>query len=92
MWKDYAVPGGTFRENLLRKPGQKIMPDDSAGAQWRYENLKKQEGMLDENGDIVVDRRESVPEKKEEVKSAVVESVKEMEGLKVNGDAGVTAA
>jgi hypothetical protein len=92
MWKDYAVPGGTFRENLLHKPGQKVQPDDSFAAKWRYENLKKQGGMLDENGDIVVDRRETAPEKKEEVKPAVVEPVKEMEKLKVNGDSAVAAA
>lgn len=56
MWKDYAVPGGTFRENLLRKPGQKTLPDDHPGTQFRYENMKKQPGVLDAGGDIFIDR------------------------------------
>lgn len=62
MWKDYAVPGGTFRENLLREPGQKTLPADHPGAQFRYENLKKQPGVLDAEGDIVINRRDAEPE------------------------------
>jgi hypothetical protein len=52
MWKDYAVPGGTFRENLLREPGQKTVPATHAAARFKYKELKKQAGVVDENGDI----------------------------------------
>ncbi|PMD55177.1 xenobiotic compound monooxygenase, DszA family [Hyaloscypha bicolor E] len=27
-WTDYAVPGGTFRENMQGKPGHPLLPDD----------------------------------------------------------------
>ncbi len=33
MWKDYAVPGGTFRENLL---GCKTLRDDHYGSRFKY--------------------------------------------------------
>lgn len=33
MWKDYAVPQGTFRENLLGHPR---LADDHYGAKFRY--------------------------------------------------------
>jgi hypothetical protein len=37
FWEDYAVPGGTYRENLLEQPGQKEpTPDHPAGKMiWR---------------------------------------------------------
>jgi hypothetical protein len=37
MFEDYAVPGGTFRENLLRQPGQKTLRDDHYGSQFKFE-------------------------------------------------------
>jgi len=37
MFEDYAVPGGTFRENLLRQPGQKILREDHYGSQFTFE-------------------------------------------------------
>jgi hypothetical protein len=55
MWKDYAVPGGTFRENLRHKPGDKDLPPNHHAAQFRYDVLK--EKYTDENGDIVIDRK-----------------------------------
>lgn len=33
MWTDYAVPGGTFRENLL---GHRHLADDHYGAKFKY--------------------------------------------------------
>jgi len=27
MWKDYTVPGGTFRENLHNRPGKPHLPE-----------------------------------------------------------------
>jgi hypothetical protein len=54
MWNDYAVPGGTMRENMRREPGTKILPSNHPGAQFRYEVLK--EKYADERGDIVIDR------------------------------------
>ena len=38
MFEDYAVPGGTFRENLLRQPGQKTLRDDHYGSQFKFES------------------------------------------------------
>jgi hypothetical protein len=55
MWKDYAVPGGTFRENLRREPGVKRAPLTHPAAHFRYDMLKKKHG--DENGDIHIDRK-----------------------------------
>jgi len=37
IFDDYAVPGGTFRENLLRQPGQKTLRGDHYGSQFNYE-------------------------------------------------------
>jgi hypothetical protein len=55
MWKDYAVPGGTFRENLRRKAGEKNLPPNHIGSQFRYDVLK--EKYADEKGDIVINRK-----------------------------------
>jgi hypothetical protein len=57
MWKDYHVPGGTFRENLLGEIGQKRVPLDHPAIQFTYDNLKKQDGVVDEKGDIHITRR-----------------------------------
>ena len=54
MWKDYAVPGGTFRENLRREPGAKRAPESHPSQSYRYDVLKEKFG--DENGDIFIDR------------------------------------
>ncbi len=37
VWDDYAVPGGTFRENLLREPGQKTPRHDHYAATFKFE-------------------------------------------------------
>lgn len=79
-----VVPGGTFRENLLREPGQKTIPVDHPGHQYTYENLKSQEGVVDETGDIHINRRDDEPEKKEDV--VVAATAKTVDALKVNGD------
>lgn len=55
MWDDYAVPGGTYRENLLNTPGQPTVPEGHPARNFRYEALK--EKYADENGDIVIDAR-----------------------------------
>ncbi|TVY44835.1 Dimethyl-sulfide monooxygenase [Lachnellula subtilissima] len=36
IFDDYAVPGGTFRENLLRQPGQKHLRTDHYGSNFNY--------------------------------------------------------
>ncbi len=60
MWKDYAVPGGTFRENLRREPGQKHVASNHPAYQFKYDQLK--EKYADENGDIFINRvTEEVP-------------------------------
>ena len=35
--EDYAVPGGTFRENLMREPGQKTLRPDHYGSTFNFE-------------------------------------------------------
>jgi len=54
MQKEYAVPGGTFRENLRRQPGQRLLPSNHHAAKYRYAELKKQ--YADKDGHIVIDR------------------------------------
>jgi hypothetical protein len=54
MWKDYAVPGGTFRENLRREKDVKTLPTNHPGARFRYEELKKD---VDEFGDVTISRK-----------------------------------
>lgn len=56
MWKDYAVPGGTFRENLRREPGKPLAPSTHPAAAFRYSALKEN-GFTDENGDVYIDRK-----------------------------------
>lgn len=69
MWKDYAVPGGTYRENLSRTPGEKILPERHIAAQYRYSNLKKR--FADERGDIIIDRKKVALPKAEKRTNAV---------------------
>jgi hypothetical protein len=59
MWKDYAVPGGTFRENMHGRPGEPLLPDAHPAAQFRYNTLKAN-GKTDENGHVLIDRRAKV--------------------------------
>ena len=92
MWKDYAVPGGTFRENLLGEPGQKTPPLDHPSKQFTYENLKKIPGVVDEKGDIHINRRDPVLQTSGEVKSSVKETVKGVESVSVNGTSGLVKA
>lgn len=37
IFEDYAVPGGTFRENLLRQPGQQTLRSDHYGSRFKFE-------------------------------------------------------
>jgi hypothetical protein len=55
MWKDYTVPGGTFRENLRREKDVKTLPTNHPVARFRYEELKERLG-TDEFGDITIKR------------------------------------
>ena len=100
MWKDYTVPGGTFRENLLRQPGATMMPEGHPAHQFTYENLKKQQGIVDENGDINIKRNEPVKEEvptdsaapvAEDVKPAE-DLTKKMNGTSINGEPQVQVA
>lgn len=70
MWKDYTVPGGTYRENLLGTPGQPLAPEGHPAAQFRFDVLKEKFG-VDENGDITIDR----VTKEAPVEAAPVEAV-----------------
>ena len=58
MWDDYVVPGGTYRENLLGTPGLPRVPEGHPARDFQYSVLK--EKYADENGDIVIDRRDPV--------------------------------
>jgi hypothetical protein len=40
MWTDYAVPGGTFRENLYGLEGQPYLPEHHPGHQFKW-HVKK---------------------------------------------------
>ncbi|KAK4502092.1 hypothetical protein PRZ48_007903 [Zasmidium cellare] len=40
VFDDYAVPGGTFRENLLREPGQKRLRKDHFGSHFGAEKQR----------------------------------------------------
>lgn len=55
MWKDYDVPGGTFRENLHHRPGQPLLADHHPGAQFRYDKLKVS-AEVDARGDITINK------------------------------------
>ena len=37
VFEDYAVPGGTYRENLLREPGQRVLRKDHYGSKFKFE-------------------------------------------------------
>jgi hypothetical protein len=65
MWDDYAVPGGTFRENLYAVPGQMFLPDHHPGSKLKWDVLKS-----DANGDA---------EEVEQKTNGVVECVTAME-------------
>ena len=41
MWKDYAKPGGTFRENLL---GSKELRPDHYGARFKWDRYTEEQG------------------------------------------------
>ncbi len=71
MWKDYAAPGGTFRENLRREPGKPRAPATHPSAAFRYNALKEQ-GLTDEKGDVYISRKPAAPV---EVPTAEVEGL-----------------
>ena len=57
MWEDYAVPGGTLRENLHGRPGKPCLPEVHQTAKFRYSNLKKT-AEIDEFGNVTINRAE----------------------------------
>lgn len=52
FWTDYAVPGGTYRENLMAVPGQREpMPEHPAGKMiWRPDSVKVEFATNGRNG------------------------------------------
>ncbi|RDW65501.1 hypothetical protein BP5796_10193 [Coleophoma crateriformis] len=52
VFEDYAVPGGTFRENLLRQPGQRTLRSDHYGSGFKFEG--EEAGVL--NGTAVEEK------------------------------------
>jgi hypothetical protein len=67
MQEEYAVPGGTLRENLLRQPGQKHLRDDHYGAAFAWEKNHDKNGKEIVTEKVVVAEKETpqVMEKKE---------------------------
>jgi hypothetical protein len=61
MWEDYDAPGGTYRENMLRTPGQTATTAGHRSRNFTFEALKEN---LDENGVITINRQD--PEQKVE--------------------------
>lgn len=43
MWKDYTVPGGTYRENLHNTPGNPYLNPTHPGSKYKW-NAPKAEG------------------------------------------------
>jgi hypothetical protein len=72
MQSEYTVPGGTYRENLLNTPGHPGVPDGHPAASYKYAALKEKYG-AQENGDIIIDRRDSALAKVAEKVASVVE-------------------
>lgn len=54
MWKDYAVPGGTYRENMYVKPGKSFPAQSHPASRFHYSELLKTNG--DGKGGILIDR------------------------------------
>jgi hypothetical protein len=53
MWDDYAVPGGTFRENLYGMPDQTFLPDHHPGSKFKWNAPKQQvNGEVKENKQV----------------------------------------
>lgn len=48
FWKDYAVPGGTIRENYTRKPGQTRLADTHPGAKYFWKAGQETQPFLQE--------------------------------------------
>jgi hypothetical protein len=67
MWEDYAVPGGTFRENLHGRPGKPYLPDEHQAAKFRYSKLKET-AEIDEFGNVIINR---VPKEEEKIANGV---------------------
>lgn len=43
FWDDYAVPQGTFRENLYASPGEKALRADHYGSRFKWRAEEKEE-------------------------------------------------
>lgn len=67
MWEDYAVPGGTFRENLHGRPGKPYLPEEHQAAKFRYSKLKET-AEIDKFGNVTIDR---IPQEEEKIVNGV---------------------
>jgi hypothetical protein len=47
-WSDYAVPGGTARENLHNMPGERLLAPEHPGAKMRWNAPKATEAPKEE--------------------------------------------
>lgn len=85
MWNDYTVPGGSYRENMLRTPGQKTAPAGHPSREFSYNKLKEKYG-ADTEGNITIDKRDPEPVlalEKPEVKEEKEDLVPRVAELKI---------
>lgn len=73
IFDDYAVPGGSFRENLLRQPGQHHLRADHYGSKFNYKGDEfvpwEAEGLLtsktnDDDVEVAITKSSSSPKSK----------------------------
>ena len=82
MWKDYEVPGGTFRENLYRTRGQKRPMDAHPASRFNTEELLKTNG--DGKGGILIDRVNTARPDPEKTVATNGDKVPTVNGLKIS--------
>jgi hypothetical protein len=46
FWYDYAVPGGTYRENIYQIPGQRGPLDEHPAAKYRWRSEQEHHEIL----------------------------------------------
>jgi hypothetical protein len=70
-WEDYAVPGGTARENLHCEPEEKLLAPEHPGAKLRWNALpqpaKEEALVLDTNGEVPAAATEDEADKTETI-------------------------
>jgi hypothetical protein len=81
MWEDYDAPGGTYRENMLRTPGQKYTTEGHQSRKFTFDALKEN---MDENGVITINREYPEPNVSSEKAKEPAKLEAATNGLKVS--------